>query len=133
MTGDAYRVLQTLSGEPNYLPFDRICEQTHMSSQRVSAALAELSRHVQPSAYGDDGGWWISSAGRSAFETERAEREKGHYWRLSWATGEMWFESRAESLASATALPEGLSCSVTQMTITRAEYASRRRNAGQSV
>jgi hypothetical protein len=102
-----------------------------MSSQHVSAALAALSR--DDLAQGDDVGWWITTAGRKALADERAAREKGYYWRLAWATGEMWFESRAESLASATALPEGLSCAVTQMTITRAEYASRRRNAGQSV
>jgi hypothetical protein len=131
MTGDAYRVLQTLSGEPNYLPFGTIVGETCMSGQHVSVALAALSR--DDLAQGDDVGWWTTASGREALAKERAEREKGHYWRLSWATGETWFESRAESLASATALPEGLSCSVTQMTITRAEYASRRRNAGQLV
>jgi hypothetical protein len=102
-----------------------------MSSQHISVTLAELSRGDL--AQGDDAGWWATASGREALADERAAREKGHYWRLAWETGEMWFASRAESLASATALPEGLSCSVTQMTITRAEYASRRRNAGQSV
>jgi hypothetical protein len=131
MTGDAYKVLQTISGEPNYLPFDRIYEQTHMSTQHVSVALAELSHGDL--AQGDDVGWWPTAAGRKALAAERAAREKGHYWRLAWATGEMWFASRAESLASATALPEGLSCSVTQMTITRAQYEQHRTNAGQTM
>jgi len=129
MTGYAYKVLHVLSG--GCITFATIIERTGISGQHVSVALAALSR--DDLAQGDDVGWWTTDTGREALAKERAAREKGYYWRLAWATGEMWFESRAEALASATALPEGLSCSVTQMTITRAQYASRRRNAGQLV